>query len=85
MNQTEYTCCFAKSYKAGEYIEALKRMKVKPHVAQNTAGRRLAVAAEIAAGARAMRCRAKREAHRASLGWAKFVGASGRQRCAASR
>jgi hypothetical protein len=40
--------CADKGYDAQEFIEACQQMKVRPHVAQNTSGRRSAVPDTIA-------------------------------------
>jgi len=63
-----------KGYDAAEFIAELRRLKVQPHVAQNTSGRRSAVPDEVAQSdgyAISMHCRKRIEQ---GFGWAKTVG-----------
>ena len=62
-----------KGYDAAEFIEELHRMKVTPHVAQNKAGRRSAVADEIARSEGYAISQRKRKLIEQGFGWAKFV------------
>jgi hypothetical protein len=64
---TEVTLGANKGYDAAEFIEALHRMKVTPHVAQNKSGRRSAVADEIAQKRGLCGLAAQAKAHRAGL------------------
>ena len=63
-----------KGYNANEFIEALQTMKVLPHVAQNTSGRRSAVPDEIAASVGYQISQTKRKLIEQGFGWAKTVG-----------
>jgi hypothetical protein len=49
--KVEITLGADKGYDVQEFIDACQQMKVTPHVAQNTSGRRSAVPAPIAASA----------------------------------
>ena len=63
-----------KGYDAAEFITELRRLKVQPHVAQNTSGRRSAVSDEIAQSdgyGASMQCRKRIEQ---GFGWAKTIG-----------
>jgi hypothetical protein len=71
---TEVTIGADKGYDAAEFIEVLKRMKVTPHVAQNKAGRRSAVADAIAQSEGYAISQRKRKLIEQGFGWAKFVG-----------
>jgi transposase len=71
---TEVTLGADKGYDAAEFIEALHCMKVTPHVAQNKAGRRSAVADEIARSEGYAISQRKRKLIEQGFGWAKFVG-----------
>jgi transposase len=71
---TEVTLGADKAYDAAEFIEALKDMKVTPHVAQNKAGRRSAVADVIAASEGYAISQRKRKLIEQGFGWAKSVG-----------
>lgn len=71
---TEVTLGADKGYDAAEFIDALHRMKVTPHVAQNKAGRRSAVADEIARSEGYAISQRKRKLIEQGFGWAKFVG-----------
>lgn len=63
-----------KGYDAAEFIEALEEMKVAPHVAQNTSGRRSAVPDEVATGEGYAISQEKRKLIEQGFGWAKTVG-----------
>ena len=63
-----------KGYDAKEFIDALQTMKVLPHVAQNTSGRRSAVPDEIAASVGYQISQIKRKLIEQGFGWAKTVG-----------
>ena len=63
-----------KGYDAAEFIEALQEMKVVPHVAQHTSGRRSAVPDEVAQSAGYAISQHKRKLIEQGFGWAKFVG-----------
>ncbi len=63
-----------KGYDAAEFIEALQAMKVVPHVAQNTSGRRSAVPDEVAASIGYAISQQKRKLIEQGFGWAKFIG-----------
>ena len=67
-----------KGYNANEFIEALQTMKVLPHVAQNTSGRRSAVPDEIAASVGYQISQTKRKLIEQGFDWAKTVGACAR-------
>lgn len=63
-----------KGYDAAEFVAELRRLKVRPHVAQNQSGRRSAVADEIAQRdgyGVSLQCRKRIEQ---GFGWAKTVG-----------
>jgi hypothetical protein len=70
----EITLGADKGYDAQEFIEACHEMKVTPHVAQNTSGRRSAVADTIASGVGYAISQQKRKLIEQSFGWAKTVG-----------
>lgn len=63
-----------KGYDAAEFIEALQDMKVVPHVAQNTSGRRSAVPDAIARSTGYAISQQKRKLIEQGFGWAKFIG-----------
>jgi transposase len=63
-----------KGYDAKEFIEALQDIKVIPHVAQNTSGRRSAVPDVIAASTGYAISIQKRKLIEQGFGWAKTVG-----------
>jgi IS5 family transposase len=63
-----------KGYDAEEFIEACQQMKVTPHVAQNTSGRRSAVPDEIARSVGYAISQQKRKLIEQGFGWAKTVG-----------
>lgn len=63
-----------KGYDAQEFIEACEQMKVVPHVAQNKAGRRSAVADAIAGTVGYALSLQKRKLIEQSFGWVKAVG-----------
>jgi transposase len=63
-----------KGYDAKEFVAELSKLKVQPHVAQNTSGRRSAVPDEIAQGdgyGMSMQCRKRIEQ---GFGWVKTIG-----------
>ena len=70
----EITLGADKGYDAQEFIEACHEMKVTPHVAQNTSGRRSAVADTIASSAGYAISQQKRKLIEQGFGWAKTVG-----------
>jgi transposase len=63
-----------KGYDAQEFIEACEQMKVTPHVAQNTSGRRSAVPDAIARSVGYAISQQKRKLIEQGFGWAKTVG-----------
>ncbi|NCZ76121.1 MAG: IS5 family transposase, partial [Betaproteobacteria bacterium] len=63
-----------KGYDAKAFIEALTDMKVIPHVAQNTSGRRSAVPGEIANTEGYSISQQKRKLIEQGFGWAKTIG-----------
>jgi transposase len=63
-----------KGYDAQEFIQALTDMKVSPHVAQNTSGRRSAVPDAVAQTAGYAVSQQKRKLIEQGFGWAKTVG-----------
>lgn len=63
-----------KGYDAEEFIKALQEMKVTPHVAQNTSGRKSAVSDSIAATVGYDISQQKRKLIEQGFGWAKVVG-----------
>jgi len=63
-----------KGYDAREFIDALADMKVIPHVAQNTSGRRSAVPDEIANTEGYSISQQKRKLIEQGFGWAKTIG-----------
>ncbi|MEX3816719.1 IS5 family transposase, partial [Paraburkholderia sp. BR13439] len=70
----EITLGADKGYDAQEFIEACQQMKVTPHVAQNTSGRRSAVPDTIASSAGYAISQQKRKLIEQGFGWAKTVG-----------
>lgn len=70
----EITLGADKGYDAQEFIEACQQMKVTPHVAQNTSGRRSAVPDTIAASVGYAISQQKRKLIEQGFGWAKTVG-----------
>lgn len=70
----EITLGADKGYDAKEFIDALQEMKVTPHVAQNTAGRRSAVPDDIATTVGYAISQQKRKLIEQGFGWAKTVG-----------
>ncbi|CAP64128.1 transposase fragment (plasmid) [Cupriavidus taiwanensis LMG 19424] len=70
----EVTVGADKGYDAHEFIEACLEMKVTPHVAQNTSGRRSAVADAIASSAGYAVSQQKRKLIEQGFGWVKTVG-----------
>jgi transposase len=72
--QAQLTLGADKGYDAAEFIEALSAMAVLPHVAQNTSGRRSAVADSIASTDGYGISQQKRKLIEQGFGWAKFIG-----------
>jgi IS5 family transposase len=70
----EITLGADKGYDAKEFIDALQQMKVSPHVAQNTSGRKSAVPDEIAKTPGYGVSQQKRKLIEQGFGWAKAVG-----------
>jgi IS5 family transposase len=70
----EITLGADKGYDAEEFIEACQQMKVTPHVAQNTSGRRSAVPETIASSVGYTISQQKRKLIEQGFGWAKTVG-----------
>lgn len=71
---TEITLGADKGYDAAEFIQALKELKVTPHVAQNKSGRASAVPDEIAATEGYAKSLQKRKRIEQGFGWGKFIG-----------
>jgi hypothetical protein len=71
---TEVTVGADKGYDAEEFIQACLEMKVTPHVAQNTSGRRSAVPDEIARSVGYAISQQKRKLIEQGFGWVKTVG-----------
>jgi transposase len=63
-----------KGYDAKEFVDALQEMKVVPHVAQNTSGRKSAVPDAIAATPGYAISVQKRKLIEQGFGWAKVIG-----------
>jgi len=63
-----------KGYDAGEFVDELRRLKVLPHVAQNTSGRRSAVPDEIAQSDGYGVSMQRRKRIEQGFGWAKTIG-----------
>ena len=72
--ETTITLGADKGYDAREFIDALTDMKVIPHVAQNTSGRRSAVPDEIANPEGYSSSQQKRKLIEQGFGWAKTIG-----------
>ena len=72
--QAQITLGADKGYDAAEFIEALTQMKVLPHVAQNTCGRRSAVPDSVAKSDGYAISQQKRKLIEQGFGWAKFIG-----------
>ncbi|MGT2491780.1 transposase [Cupriavidus basilensis] len=70
----EVTVGADKGYDAHEFIQACLEMKVTPHVAQNTSGRRSAVPDAIAGTKGYAISQQKRKLIEQGFGWAKTVG-----------
>ncbi|GAB7549121.1 hypothetical protein CS8_088230 [Cupriavidus sp. 8B] len=70
----EVTVGADKGYDAAEFIEACLEMRVTPHVAQNTSGRRSPVPDEIACSGGYAISQQKRKLIEQGFGWAKTVG-----------
>jgi len=73
-DEREVTLGADKGYDAEEFIEACVAMKVTPHVAQNTSGRKSAVPDEIAQTEGYAISQRKRKLIEQGFGWAKTVG-----------
>lgn len=73
-DEREVTLGADKGYDAKEFIDACMAMKVTPHVAQNTSGRKSAVPDEIAQTAGYAMSQRKRKLIEQGFGWAKTVG-----------
>ena len=73
-SKIEITLGADKGYDAKEFIDALDEMKVTPHVAQNTSGRKSAVPDAIAATVGYGISQQKRKLIEQGFGWAKAVG-----------
>ncbi|AMR78324.1 IS5 family transposase [Cupriavidus nantongensis] len=71
---TEITVGADKGYDAQEFIQACLELKVTPHVAQNTSGRRSAVPDAIACSAGYAVSQQKRKLIEQGFGWVKTVG-----------
>lgn len=63
-----------KGYDATEFVEALQKMGVAPHIAQNTRHRRSAVPDEVAASEGYAISQTKRKLIEQGFGWAKLIG-----------
>jgi IS5 family transposase len=63
-----------KGYDAAEFIETLQELKVVPHVAQNTSGRRSAVPDDVAKTPGYAISQQKRKLIEQGFGWGKFIG-----------
>jgi transposase len=63
-----------KNYDTGEFVSELRRMKVTPHVAQNTRGRASAIDARTTHHAGYQISQQKRKRVEESFGWMKTVG-----------
>ena len=63
-----------KGYDAQEFVEHLQSIKVQPHIAQNTSGRRSAVPDEIANTEGYRISQEKRKLIEQGFGWAKLIG-----------
>ncbi|QEZ45561.1 IS5 family transposase [Cupriavidus oxalaticus] len=70
----EVTVGADKGYDAEEFVQACLDMKVTPHVAQNTSGRRSAVPDEIARSVGYAISQQKRKLIEQGFGWVKTVG-----------
>lgn len=73
-DEREVTLGADKGYDAKEFIDACVAMKVTPHVAQNTSGRKSAVPDEIAQTPGYATSQRKRKLIEQGFGWAKTVG-----------
>jgi transposase len=73
-DEREITLGADKGYDAKEFIDACVAMKVTPHVAQNTSGRKSAVPDEIAQTEGYATSQRKRKLIEQGFGWAKTVG-----------
>lgn len=73
-DQAQITLGADKGYDAQEFIEALTQLKVLPHVAQNTSGRRSAVPDSVAATDGYAISQQKRKLIEQGFGWAKLIG-----------
>jgi transposase len=73
-DEREVTLGADKGYDAKEFIDACVEMKVTPHVAQNTSGRKSAVPDEIAQTEGYAMSQRRRKLIEQGFGWAKTVG-----------
>jgi transposase len=73
-DEREVTLGADKGYDAKEFIDACMEMRVTPHVAQNTSGRKSAVPDEIAQTEGYAISQRKRKLIEQGFGWAKTVG-----------
>ena len=73
-DEREVTLGADKGYDAKEFIDACMAMKVTPHVAQNTSGRKSAVPDEIAQTEGYAMSQRRRKLIEQGFGWAKTVG-----------
>ncbi len=73
-DDAEVTLAADKGYDAAEFIEALQELKVAPHIAQNTSGRRSAVPDDVAQSAGYAQSQQKRKLIEQGFGWAKLIG-----------
>ena len=73
-DEREITLGADKGYDAKEFIDACVAIKVTPHVAQNTSGRKSAVPDEIAQTEGYVTSQRKRKLIEQGFGWAKTVG-----------
>lgn len=72
--KAEITLGADKGYDAAEFIEALTKLEVQPHVAQNTTNRKSAVPDSVADSAGYAVSQQKRKLIEQGFGWAKFIG-----------
>lgn len=72
--KAEITLGADKGYDAAEFIEALTKLEVQPHVAQNTANRKSAVPDSVADSAGYAVSQQKRKLIEQGFGWAKLIG-----------
>lgn len=72
--EAEITLGADKGYDAAEFIEALTKLEVQPHVAQNTANRKSAVPDSVSDSAGYAVSQQKRKLIEQGFGWAKLIG-----------